>query len=77
MAWYFIKSKSRNPLDASNDDYKNFYETLDLDGIKFGKPVTISQIKTFVKNDNRIIIQTYLIYHIMMLRLIIHEFNSI
>lgn len=51
VAWFFIKNDATNPLDGSSDDYKNFYNTLNLDGIKFGKPVTISQIKKFVKKN--------------------------
>ena len=55
LAWFYIKGYSSNPLDASHDDFKKFYSTLDLGAIVLGEPVTIEQIRRFVKDNKAIL----------------------
>lgn len=51
VAWFFIKDEAANPLDASTHDYMTFFSKLNLDGIEFGSPLTIEQMKLFVKKN--------------------------
>lgn len=51
LAWFFIKDRATNPLDASSPEYRAFFSCLNLDGIQFGSPVTIDQMQNFVKNN--------------------------
>ena len=54
IAWFFIKDQAKDPLDASSLDYLTFFSKLNLDGIDFGLPVTIDQIKKFVRNNQNL-----------------------
>ena len=49
VAYHFIKDTCPTPLDASCDDYLNFYSTLNLQGINFNESVDLSQMKAFVR----------------------------
>ena len=48
---HFVHTKCKNPLDSSEEPYKKFIATLNLGNIEEGTPVTISDIKAFVKTN--------------------------